>query len=146
MVDKAELKAMSRKELEKLLNEVKKALATAKARDHREAKRPLPKQLPSLAFRWVTLQSQQARHLQRRKEKQKPRKNHQNQPLQTRLTSPRLGREKAGSPTGTATRLPQAPRQRQCASLTDKDLALAAARALQHYTSHILALRPCLRH
>ena len=39
MISKDELKAMSRKELEKLLNSVSKALASAKARDQREAKK-----------------------------------------------------------------------------------------------------------
>ncbi|MFG6611693.1 H-NS family nucleoid-associated regulatory protein [Sulfitobacter sp. 1A12057] len=50
MVDKAELKAMSRKELEKLLNEVKKALAAAKARDHREAKKAASKAAAEFGF------------------------------------------------------------------------------------------------
>ncbi|MEQ5829373.1 H-NS histone family protein [Sulfitobacter sp. NFXS29] len=50
MIDKTELKALSRKELEKLLNEVKKALASAKARDHREAKKAASKAAAEFGF------------------------------------------------------------------------------------------------
>ena len=43
MIAKDELKTMSRKELEKLLNDVSKALASAKARDQREARKAAKK-------------------------------------------------------------------------------------------------------
>ena len=50
MFAKDELKAMSRKELEKLLNDVKKALAAAKARDHREAKKAAARAVAEYGF------------------------------------------------------------------------------------------------
>ena len=42
-MDKKDLKALSRKELEKLLSDVKKALQSVKARDQREAKKAAAK-------------------------------------------------------------------------------------------------------
>lgn len=50
MFDKSELKAMPRKELEKLLADVKKALASAKARDQREAKKAAAKAAAEFGF------------------------------------------------------------------------------------------------
>jgi DNA-binding protein H-NS len=50
MFAKDELKAMSRKELEKLLADVQKALAAAKARDHREAKKAAAKAVAEYGF------------------------------------------------------------------------------------------------
>ena len=50
MFAKDELKAMSRKELEKLLNDVKKALAAARARDHREAKKAAARAVAEYGF------------------------------------------------------------------------------------------------
>jgi len=50
MFAKNELKAMSRKELEKLLNDVKKALTSAVARDQREAKRAATKAAAEFGF------------------------------------------------------------------------------------------------
>ncbi len=50
MISKDELKAMSRKELEKLLNSVSKALASAKARDQREAKKAAAKAAAEFGF------------------------------------------------------------------------------------------------
>ena len=50
MFDKNELKAMSRKELEKLLADVKKALASARARDQREAKKAAAKAAAEFGF------------------------------------------------------------------------------------------------
>ena len=50
MFDKSELKAMPSKELEKLLADVKKALASAKARDQREAKKAAAKAAAEFGF------------------------------------------------------------------------------------------------
>lgn len=50
MVDKNELKTLSRKELEKLLADVKKALASAKARDQREARKAATKAAAEFGF------------------------------------------------------------------------------------------------
>jgi len=50
MISKDELKTMSRKELEKLLNNVSKALASAKARDQREAKKAAAKAAAEFGF------------------------------------------------------------------------------------------------
>ncbi|MEP3670501.1 MAG: H-NS histone family protein [Roseibium sp.] len=50
MLAKDELKAMSRKELEKLLSDVQMALAAAKARDHREAKKAAAKAVAEFGF------------------------------------------------------------------------------------------------
>ncbi len=50
MFEKEELKAMSRKELEKLSAQVQKALAAAKARDHRDAKRAAAKAVAEYGF------------------------------------------------------------------------------------------------
>ena len=50
MFDRSELKAMSRKELEKLLADVQKALASAKARDQREAKKAATKAAAEFGF------------------------------------------------------------------------------------------------
>lgn len=50
MIAKDELKTMSRKELEKLLNDVSKALASAKARDQREARKAAKKAAAEFGF------------------------------------------------------------------------------------------------
>lgn len=50
MFDKAELKTMSRKELEKHLADVEKALSAAKARDYREAKKAAAKAVAEFGF------------------------------------------------------------------------------------------------
>ena len=50
MFDKNGLKAMSRKELEKLQADVKKALASARARDQREAKKAAAKAAAEFGF------------------------------------------------------------------------------------------------
>ena len=50
MIDKNELKTMSRKELERLLNDVQKALASAIAKDHREAKKAASKAAAEFGF------------------------------------------------------------------------------------------------
>ena len=50
MFDKNELKAMSRKELEKLLADVQKALASARTRDQREAKKAAAKAAAEFGF------------------------------------------------------------------------------------------------
>lgn len=50
MYSKDDLKSLSRKDLEKLLANVKKALAAAKARDHREAKKAAAKAAAEFGF------------------------------------------------------------------------------------------------
>lgn len=50
MFEKNDLKVMSRKELEKLLADVRKALASAKARDQREAKKAATKAAAEFGF------------------------------------------------------------------------------------------------
>ena len=50
MFSKADLKSMSRKELEKLLSDVKKALQLVKARDQREAKKAAAKAAAEYGF------------------------------------------------------------------------------------------------
>lgn len=50
MFDKSDLKTMSRKELEKLLADVKKALASAKARDQRAAKKAAARAAAEFGF------------------------------------------------------------------------------------------------
>ncbi|EDQ02858.1 Trans-acting regulatory protein HvrA (plasmid) [Sulfitobacter indolifex] len=50
MFDKNELKALSRKELEKLLADVKKALSSVQARDQREAKKAATKAAAEFGF------------------------------------------------------------------------------------------------
>lgn len=50
MFTKDELKSMSRKELEKLLADVQKALVTVKARDHREARKAAAKVVAEYGF------------------------------------------------------------------------------------------------
>tara|TARA_R100000935_G_scaffold47084_1_gene70778 strand:+ start:175 stop:525 length:351 start_codon:yes stop_codon:yes gene_type:complete len=50
MFDKSDLKTMSRKELEKHLADVEKALRAAKARDHREAKKAAAKAAAEFGF------------------------------------------------------------------------------------------------
>jgi len=50
MYDKNELKTLSRKELEKLLADVKKALASARARDQRDAKKAATKAAAKFGF------------------------------------------------------------------------------------------------
>ena len=49
-MDKKDLKALSRKELEKLLSDVKKALQSVKARDQREAKKAAAKAAAQYGF------------------------------------------------------------------------------------------------
>lgn len=50
MIDKSELRKMSRKELEKLSSDVQKALTSAKAKDHREAKKAASKAAAEFGF------------------------------------------------------------------------------------------------
>lgn len=50
MIEKSVLKSMSRKELEKHLGDVKKALQAARARDHRDAKKAAAKAAAEFGF------------------------------------------------------------------------------------------------
>jgi DNA-binding protein H-NS len=71
MFDKNELKAMSRKELEKLLADVKKALASTKARDQREARKAASKAAAEFGFSLNDIAETSASHPAKKKTKAK---------------------------------------------------------------------------
>ncbi|MFG6665436.1 H-NS family nucleoid-associated regulatory protein [Sulfitobacter sp. 916] len=74
MFSNDELKKMSRKELEKLLNNVSRALASAKARDQREAKKAAAKAAAEFGFSLGEISEADGTTQKKTKAKKSPRK------------------------------------------------------------------------
>lgn len=100
MIAKDELKTMSRKELEKLLNDVSKALASAKARDQREARKAAKKAAAEFGFSLGEI-SETTDAVQKKPKAKKPLGSPQRLFLRTRKTRRRLGPVRGVSQTGT---------------------------------------------
>ena len=114
MISKDELKAMSRKELEKLLNSVSKALASAKARDQREAKKAAAKAAAEFGFSLGEISEADGTVQKKTKAKKAP-KSPQSPLLRTQRTKRRPGQVKGVSQTGIALRSQQALSLTPCA-------------------------------
>ncbi|NUH63724.1 H-NS histone family protein [Sulfitobacter sp. S0837] len=94
MFAKDELKTMSRKELEKLLKDVKKALAAATARDHREAKKAAARAVAEYGFSLDDIsEAEGAKPKQKKKTARKPSKPVFANPENTRQTWTGKGRQ-----------------------------------------------------